>query len=114
MTVLGIPLWVWIAAGGGLLLFILLLVIILLSRRRRRKRREAEEAELQASQVDDLLAAVGLSGQAGDANNGADVMEIQSEQSMQLRKDIRQFASENPEIAAQMVRNWLRGGDDDG
>ena len=41
-------------------------------------------------------------------------MEIQSEQSMQLRKDIRQFASENPEIAAQMVRNWLRGGDDDG
>lgn len=113
MTVLGIPLWVWIAAGGGLLLFILLLVIILLSRRRRRKRREAEEAEAQANDVDALLAAVGLGGQAADGN-GADVMEIQSEQSMQLRKDIRQFASENPEIAAQMVRNWLRGGDDDG
>lgn len=114
MTLLGIPLWVWIAAGGGLLLFIILLVIILLARRSRRKRREAQEAEAQASQVDDLLAAVGLSGQAADGNKGADVMEIQSEQSMQLRKDIRQFASENPEIAAQMVRNWLRGGDDDG
>lgn len=114
MLVLGIPLWVWIAAGGGLLLFIILLVVILLSRRRRRKRQEALEEEAQANDVDALLAAVGLSGQAADGNNGADVMEIQSEQSMQLRKDIRQFASENPEIAAQMVRNWLRGGDDDG
>ena len=105
--------WVFIAAAGGLLLFIILLVVILLARRRRRKRLEAEEAEAQASEVDALLAAVGLSGQATD-DNGAHVMEIQTEQSMQLRKDIRQFASENPEIAAQMVRNWLRGGDDDG
>ena len=113
IEIAGIPLWVLIAAAGGLLLFIILLVIILLARRRRRKRLEAEEAEAEANEVDALLAAVGLSGQATD-DNGADVMEIQTEQSMQLRKDIRQFASENPEIAAQMVRNWLRGGDDDG
>ena len=113
IEIAGIPMWVFIAAAGGLLLFIILLVVILLARRRRRKRLEAEEAEAQASEVDALLAAVGLSGQATD-DNGADVMEIQTEQSMQLRKDIRQFASENPEIAAQMVRNWLRGGDDDG
>ena len=31
---------------------------------------------------------------------------------MELRKDIREFADENPEIAAQMVKSWLRGGDD--
>lgn len=112
MRIAGIPLWVLIAAVGGVLLFILLLVIILLARRRRKKQQEAEE-EAQANEVDALLAAVGLGGQATD-DNGADVMEIQTEQSMQLRKDIRQFASENPEIAAQMLRNWLRGGDDDG
>lgn len=113
IEIAGIPMWVFVAAVGGLLLFIILLVVILLARRRRRKRQEAEEAEAQANEVDALLAAVGLGGQAADGN-GADVMEIQTEQSMQLRKDIRQFASENPEIAAQMVRNWLRGGDDDG
>lgn len=113
IEIAGIPLWVFVAAAGGLLLFIILLVVILLARRRRRKRQEAEEAENQANEVDALLAAVGLGGQATDGN-GADVMEIQTEQSMQLRKDIRQFASENPEIAAQMIRNWLRGGDDDG
>lgn len=112
ITIGGIPLWVLIAAAGGLLLFIILLTVILLLRRRRRKKQEAEE-ENQANEVDALLAAVGLGGQATDGN-GADVMEIQTEQSMQLRKDIRQFASENPEIAAQMIRTWLRGGDDDG
>ena len=114
VTILGIPLWVLIAAAAGLLLFIILLVVILLVRRKRRKAAEEAAEEEQANQVDALLAAVGLGGQAAGEDAGADVMEIQTEQSMQLRKDIRQFAAENPEIAAQMLRNWLRGGDDDG
>ena len=36
---------------------------------------------------------------------------MQTEKSMELRKDVRQFAQDNPEIAAQMVKNWLREGD---
>ena len=43
---------------------------------------------------------------------GADVMNIQSERSIELRHDIRKFAEDNPEIAAQMLRTWLRGDDD--
>jgi flagellar M-ring protein FliF len=39
-------------------------------------------------------------------------MSLQSERSMELRKNIRKFADENPEIAAQMIKNWLRGGND--
>ena len=31
-----------------------------------------------------------------------------------LAEDIRQFASDNPEIAAQMIRSWLRGGEENG
>ncbi len=27
---------------------------------------------------------------------------------MELRQDVRKFTEENPEIAAQMVKNWLR------
>ena len=38
-------------------------------------------------------------------------MEMQTEKSMELRQDIRKFAEENPEIAAQMVKNWLREGE---
>ncbi len=108
----GIPLWVWIAAAAGLLLFIILLVVILLIRRRRRKKREAEELALEENRVDALLEAAGLGGEA--AEGGADVMDLQTERSMELRKDIRQFASDNPEIAAQMLKVWLRGGDDNG
>jgi flagellar M-ring protein FliF len=42
---------------------------------------------------------------------GADVMEIHTERGMELRKDIRKFVEENPEIAAQMIKIWLRGGE---
>ena len=41
----------------------------------------------------------------------ANIMEMQTEKSMELRKDVRKFAEENPEIAAQMVKAWLREGD---
>ncbi len=104
--------WILIAAGAGLLLFIIILTTIILLVRRRRKRKLAEEeAENEGSDIDALLAAAGLN-QAAPA--GADVMTMQSERSMELRKDIRQFASDNPEIAAQMIRSWLRGGEENG
>jgi flagellar M-ring protein FliF len=86
-----------------LLLFLLLLVIILLIRRRRRKKVD----ERKKQELDDMLVAAG-------APAGADVMSLQTEKSMELRKDIRQFANDNPEIAAQMVRGWLRGGEMNG
>lgn len=101
-------LWVWIAAGAGLLLFIILLVVILLLRRKRRKKQE-EEIAAQENDVEALLAAAGLG--EGDAQAGADVMTLQTEKSMELRKDIRQFASDNPEVAAQIIKTWLKGGD---
>ena len=33
---------------------------------------------------------------------------------MELRKNVRQFAQNNPEIAAQMIKTWLRGGEENG
>ena len=45
---------------------------------------------------------------------GANVMDLEMERSMELRKDIRQFVSDNPEIAAQMIKTWLKGGDKNG
>jgi flagellar M-ring protein FliF len=38
-------------------------------------------------------------------------MEVNTEKSMELRKAVRQFAQNNPEIAAQMVKTWLKGED---
>lgn len=108
-----VPLWVLIAAGIGLLLFIVLLIVILLLRRKRQKKQEEEEAR-QREEAEALLrvAGLGLDGQAPET--GADVMDLELERSMELRKDIRQFVSDNPEIAAQMIKVWLKGGDGNG
>ncbi|MCI9119966.1 MAG: flagellar M-ring protein FliF [Oscillibacter sp.] len=105
-----VPLWVLIAAGVGLLLFIILLAVILLLRSKRKKQ-AAEQQEREQNDVEALLAAAGLGGQE-EVQTGADVMSIEMERSMELRKEIRQFATDNPEIAAQMIKTWLKGGDE--
>lgn len=107
-----VPLWVLIAAGVGLLLFIILLTVILLLRRKKRKKQQEQE-ELERRDMEAMMAAAGLS-ENGEAAAGADVMELEMERGMELRKDIRQFVSDNPEIAAQMVKTWLKGGDGNG
>ena len=99
-----IEMWMIYAAAGGLALFLVLLILILIIRRRRKKR--ALELELQDGE---FMAQIPVPVAAG-----ADIMTVQSEKSMELRKDIRQFADDNPEIAAQLVKSWLRGGDEDG
>lgn len=108
-----VPMWVLIAAGAGLLLFVILLVILLLLRRKKQKKQEEEEAR-QREEADALLRMAGLDPVSGASEAGADVMDLEMERSMELRRDIRQFVSDNPEIAAQMIRTWLRGGDDNG
>lgn len=109
---LPVPLWVIIAAAAGLLVFVVILVVVLLlSRKRRKKQQELEEQ--QSASVEELLVAAGVPMEESETA-GADVMDIQTERSMALRKDIRQFVDENPEIAAQMVKNWLKGDDDNG
>lgn len=114
----GVSDWVVYAAAAGLLLFILLLAIILIVVNKRKKKKEEEAAaaaELEQEgepTLAEVLAEAGLP--QTEPIGGADVMNIHTERSMELRKDIRQFADENPEVAAQMLKSWLKGEDDDG
>lgn len=98
--------WIVYAAIAGAILFLLiLLIVILLIRRHRKKKRLAQEAEEAAA-----LAALQQAAQAPEVN--ADIMDIHTERSMELRKDVRRFAENNPEIAALMVKNWLKEDDE--
>lgn len=99
--------WVLYAALGGLFLFMLLLIIILAAGRKRRKKK-AKNA-VQNGELDQLLNMIPKEEPAG-----ADVMHITSEKSMELRKDIRKFADESPEIAAQVVKSMMRGDGNNG
>jgi flagellar M-ring protein FliF len=107
---LPVDMWVIYAAAAGLLLFLLVLLLIL---RRRKKKKKTKQAEQQNRDIEAFLAAA-ANARADQIQDGADVMSLQSENSIELRKDIRKFAEDNPEIAAQMLRGWLRGDDDNG
>ena len=44
----------------------------------------------------------------------ADLINIKNEKSMELKNKIREITEESPEIYAQTLKSWLRGGDKDG
>ncbi len=98
------PPWVLYAAAGGLLLLIILLALILGLRKKRKRKLSEELGALLDSQM--------LPNAEHVEPSGVDIMTIKSERSMELRKTIRQFAEENPEIAAYMLKTWLRGEDE--
>lgn len=110
----GVSDWMIFAAIGGLILFLILLIIILLLRRRAKKKKLAKQAALEAEMraAEEAAAAEAAAAIIAAApTGGADIMEVNTEKSMELRKNVRQFAQNNPEIAAQMVKAWLKGED---
>ncbi len=112
-----LPRWALFALIAGIAIFLLLLLLILLiSGRRKKKQRllEEEEAAAQAEQLSQMLAAQEGAAMAAGEAQGADIMDIHTEKAMELRKSVRDFVESNPEIAAQLVRSWLKGGDDNG
>lgn len=96
------------AAAGGLLLLLLLLFILL----RSRKKKKAIVAEPQRPFSD--IPVVAATANAPVPNLGEDLLKIKSEKGMELKEKIRGFAEENPEISAQLLKTWLRGGDSNG
>lgn len=121
-----IPGWIVLAAGAGLLLFLILLIIIIFAAKRHKKKKlaaaalaeeEAQQAALEEAEEERREAEAALAEAMGMPQAelvGADVMSLQTEKSMELRQDIRQFVEENPEVAAQLLKTWLRGGEDHG
>lgn len=107
--------WMLYAAGAALLLLIIIIIIICVAIRKHKKKKKekAKKTDEQiAREIDEFLAAAAAAAQ--QEAEGADVMSLQSEKSIELRQDIRKFADESPEIAAQLLRGWLREGDDNG
>lgn len=95
-------------AAAGIALFVLLIGIILLARRSRRR----EDAELEGimnprieNEKEGLMAL---------AKAKLPVITEEDEIGREMKANIRGFAGENPEISAQLLKNWIRGGEDNG
>ena len=106
--------WVLYAAIGGLVLFLVLLVLVILLARRSRKRKLAQQQALEDQMAAEAAAEAAAILAAAPPTGGADIMEVNTEKSMELRQEVRKFAQNNPEIAAQMVKAWLKGDDTSG
>ena len=50
----------------------------------------------------------------GNPITGADVMELHTERSMELRQNIRDFVDENMEVAALLIKSWMKEGGESG
>lgn len=100
-----IPVW-GIIAAIALAVLLLAIIIILIVRARRRRLEEEEEEEEEFAAEEKAAAPV------VDINK--ELQEIQNSRGMELKKSVREFAEQNAEISAQLLRTWLNGGGDNG
>lgn len=101
-----VPFWVYIAVGAALLLIVILVVVfILLRRRAARLAREREEA-LKAQQEDMENEIERYKQELANAAKAT----VNAKDDA-ITGEIRQFARDNPEITANLLRNWLKEGD---
>lgn len=110
----GLPIWVFIAIGVGVLLLILIIVVLIL-RRRRRQADETEELETEDLAAEELSEADAAEQEEIDAykrelEDAAKSAVDKKDEA--LVNDIRNFAKENPEITAALLRNWLKEGEE--
>ena len=63
----------------------------------------------------------GLEGEAAEGEGvealfdlNQELQEIKNDRGMELKRSVREFAEQNPEISAQLLKNWLNGGEGNG
>lgn len=104
-----IPLWVYLALLAGLFLFMLLFTVFVLLGRRRNRRQLQMLEPVAVVTPEDLLQEEEPMEEPIEEPAGADIMDVHTEKSMELRKNVRELAEKNPEIAAQMIKALLKG-----
>ena len=114
-----------IIGAAAVLLLVIILIVVLVTRSKKKKKQQEEDQKIIEEQINELggMAALGLGPEVQLDENGnpvaspppeggADIMDINTEKSMELRKTVRQFVQNNPEVAAQIIKVWLRGEED--
>lgn len=43
-----------------------------------------------------------------------EILEMQNDKGLELKRSVREFSDKNPEISAQLIKSWLNGGDQNG
>ena len=104
------PWLIYVIAGAGVLL--LLIIIILAARSKRKKKKKA--AELAAAEGEEAMTNQPQTPPelSLDAEQLEEIQDIKVAKGMVMKQKIQEFSKENPDIAAQLVKSWLRGEDE--
>ncbi len=89
---------------GGIALAVIVILIVVISmvlRKRKKKKAEKETASTQAAVTNDFSWA-----------DIQDEIKVQETQEQVIKKQLQEFTVSNPEIAAQLIRTWLKGEDE--
>lgn len=89
------------------LVLLIAAIVLLVLNGKRKKKKAAEEAA--AAAAGDAAAGEILENMPS-FDFGKEILEFQNDRGMELKKNIRDFTEENPEISAQLLKSWLNGG----
>lgn len=116
------PYLIYMIIGYGLLVVLLIVLVILLVRRSKKKAREALEAQMaeeeakarEAEEAEQLEEGEGTEeGEAEGVEEEVYATSEEEERAKTTKANIRQFAEDNPDVLAQLLQNWIRGGEED-
>ena len=103
--------WLLIGIIAAAVLLLLLILLAFLLRRRKKKAKEQALADVQLTETL-VVPSFNTVQETEDEKASKELLRIQNEKSMELKDNIRKFAEDNPEISAQLIKTWLRGGED--
>lgn len=109
-----LPLWVYAVVGGLLLLLIIILLVVFTRRRRVDEEVEEDEEELidEEEELEDEAEEEDTIEEEEDIVEDVR-LEFKNERGVELRDNIRDFTEQNPEVVAQLIKDWLSGGEED-
>lgn len=81
--------------------------------KRRKKKRMLEEQELLAAETE-VMPDLYADSDEDIERLSKEMQELRNDRGMELKKQVREFADQNPEISAQLLKSWLNGGEDHG
>lgn len=99
-----------IIAAVAIALLIALIATLLIFMRSKKKKSKLKAAQIAKEELPVELPEELVQLIESDKNDAKDnLINIKNEKSLELRTNIREFAEQNPEISAQLLKSWLKG-----
>ncbi|MGB5824006.1 MAG: flagellar basal-body MS-ring/collar protein FliF [Proteocatella sp.] len=103
-----------IIAAIAIAIIIALLATLLIYMRMKKKSKLKQSQITKEDPVKQLIQAMEPISEPDRADVKENLINIKNEKSVELRSNIRDFAEDNPEISAQLLKSWLKGDESNG